>query len=288
MLAGHHQQSAVGQPPQPGRLARGPRARPGRRRPAPPRPLRPRRSPRTTGVPACQRGHSPNRRPSRNGLASTTGSSAHAILRGQPRSRVGRPGSPGGRRRWPPRPPGRRPGPAPSTSTRASWAVTPRIARVRTLRVLAAEQSGGDARADVGEGVGHVWSSPCRMIGAKRSSVRANSIRMKRCRWSESQRSEARMPHSMRRAGSGSPAMASRWARRMERKASTRISRQELVLGVEVPVEDAFAHAEAVHDAGHRGGVVALGGEAAGGDVHQLVSAPGALGCEPAGHGPQR
>ena len=36
---------------------------------------------------------------------------------------------------------------------------------------------------------------------------------------------------------------------------------QQFVLGVEVPVEDALAHAEAVDDAGHRRGVVPVGGE---------------------------
>ena len=66
--------------------------------------------------------------------------------------------------------------------------------------------------------------SPCLIIGANRSSVRANSISTKRWRCSDSQCSVDRIPLSMRRAGSCSPAMASRWAWRMEWSASVRIS----------------------------------------------------------------
>ena len=48
---------------------------------------------------------------------------------------------------------------------------------------------------------------------------------------------------------------------------------EQLLLRVEVPVEDALADAEARHDLGDRGGVVALLGEARGGERHELVAA---------------
>ncbi len=48
---------------------------------------------------------------------------------------------------------------------------------------------------------------------------------------------------------------------------------EQLLLGGEVPVEDPLAHPDALHDLGNRCRVVALGGEALGGEVHQLASA---------------
>ena len=48
---------------------------------------------------------------------------------------------------------------------------------------------------------------------------------------------------------------------------------EQLILRVEVPVEDAFADAEAGDDLGHRGGVEAVLGEPLGGDVHELALA---------------
>ena len=45
---------------------------------------------------------------------------------------------------------------------------------------------------------------------------------------------------------------------------------EELLLGGEVPVEDALADAEAVDDVGHRGRVVAIGGEPLGGVRDEL------------------
>ena len=60
---------------------------------------------------------------------------------------------------------------------------------------------------------------------------------------------------------------------------------EQLVLGFEVPVEDPFADAEAVDDVGDRGGVVAVGGEGVGGEVHQVSPTPGTLGREATGHG---
>ena len=42
-----------------------------------------------------------------------------------------------------------------NSSSRARWAVTPRMAMVEDLGILPPEQSGGDAGAHVGQGVGH-------------------------------------------------------------------------------------------------------------------------------------
>ena len=54
---------------------------------------------------------------------------------------------------------------------------------------------------------------------------------------------------------------------------------EELLLAGEVPVEDALADAEALHDLGHRRRVVALLGEPGGREVHQLLAAlPASLG----------
>ncbi len=59
----------------------------------------------------------------------------------------------------------------------------------------------------------------------------------------------------------------------------------ELVLGSEVPVEDALAHSQPVHDGGHRCRVVALGGERVGGHVHELPATPGSSRGEAMHHG---
>ena len=53
------------------------------------------------------------------------------------------------------RPPGRRPRPRSSTNTRARCPVTPKMARVSTSGIFAPQEPGGDARAHVGQGVGH-------------------------------------------------------------------------------------------------------------------------------------
>src|SRR5207302_10519915 len=47
---------------------------------------------------------------------------------------------------------------------------------------------------------------------------------------------------------------------------------EQLLLGREVPVEDALAHAQSLHDLGDRGGVVAVLGEAGRGVRHQLLT----------------
>ena len=60
---------------------------------------------------------------------------------------------------------------------------------------------------------------------------------------------------------------------------------EQLVFGGEVPVEDPFSNADALDDAGHRGGVVAVGGEAPGGVVHEVATTLDALGGESACHG---
>ena len=59
---------------------------------------------------------------------------------------------------------------------------------------------------------------------------------------------------------------------------------EELFLAVEVPVEDALAHAEPLHDLGHRGGVVAVLGETGRGVVHELLPALFAPLGQPPGH----
>jgi hypothetical protein len=46
---------------------------------------------------------------------------------------------------------------------------------------------------------------------------------------------------------------------------------QQLLLGGEVPVEDPLAHAHALHDLGHGGGVEAVLGESVRGEVHELT-----------------
>jgi len=55
---------------------------------------------------------------------------------------------------------------------------------------------------------------------------------------------------------------------------------EELLFGVEVPVEDALADPEALHDLGDRGRVIALVGEATGGVVHELALALLAARCQ--------
>ena len=59
---------------------------------------------------------------------------------------------------------------------------------------------------------------------------------------------------------------------------------EELFLAVEVPVEDALAHAEALDDLGHRGRVVAVLGEARRRVVHELLATLLASLSQPPGH----
>ena len=96
------------------------------------------------------------------------------------------------------------------------------------------------------------------MRGAKRSSVRANSSRTKRCRLSSSHATEA--PDPRLDATDGVGLVGDRLALGPAEVALGvgQDLAEELLLGGEVPVEDALAHAEAVDDVGHRGGVVAL------------------------------
>ena len=75
---------------------------------------------------------------------------------------------------------------------------------------------------------------------------------------------EARMPRSMRSTGSSTSAMASLLAPAEVASGPPEDLEEQLLLGVEVPVEDALADAEALDDLGHRGRVVAVVGERAG------------------------
>src|SRR5207237_5028580 len=62
---------------------------------------------------------------------------------------------------------------------------------------------------------------------------------------------------------------------------------EQLLLGGEVPVEDTLSHAEALDDLRHRGGVVAVLGEALGGVLHELLATLETSLGQAAGHGPK-
>ena len=117
-------------------------------------------------------------------------------------------------------------------------------------------------------------SSPWRMTGAKRSSVRASSNSPKRLRLSSSQLIVARIPCSIRRKGSGSSASGLALRAPQVALGFEQDLDEKRLFGLEVPVEDAFADPEPLCDVGDRRRVVALGGEALGGVVEQLLSPP--------------
>ena len=110
-----------------------------------------------------------------------------------------------------------------STSARASCWVTPKMACAMTIGSSRRTSPAAIAAFTCGSVSATACSSPWRMIGAKRSSVRASSSRPKRLRLSSSQLIVARIPCSIRRNGSGSSASAWRWQRRRSRCASRRI-----------------------------------------------------------------
>ena len=189
---------------------------------------------------------------------------ADASARGSPRGRTTLPP-------WPPRPAGR---PCSSTSTRARWSVTPRMAWASTSGSSRRIMPAAMPAFTWGRASATACSSPWRMSGAKRSSVRANSSRTKRWRLSSSHSidaADARLDAAYRvgLVGDGLALGAAQVALGVGQDLA-----EELLLGGEVPVEDPLAHAEAVDDVGDRGRVVPLGGELPGGEVEELLTSP--------------
>ena len=65
--------------------------------------------------------------------------------------------------------------------------------------------------------------------------------------------------------------MASRWACRARPEPVVEDGGQQLVLGIEIPVEDALAHTDRIHDGGDRRSVVTLVREGMGRGVDELA-----------------
>ena len=154
--------------------------------------------------------------------------------------------------------------PCSRTSTRARWRGHAEDGQGQDDRVLAAEQPGGDARAHVGEGVGHrllVALADDRgeaLLGAgELHEDEEVAVVGQPAQGGPDPLLDA--PGRIGLAGDGLPLGQAHGAEGVVEDLG-----QQLVLRFEVPVEDALADAEPVDDAGDRGGVVAVGGEACG------------------------
>ena len=151
--------------------------------------------------------------------------------------------------------------------------VTPRIACASTSGWSRRIKPAAMPAFTCGRASATACSSPLRITGAKRSSVRANSRRTKRCRFASSHR-----PRLRSRLRFDVPDRARRRSPDAERAeglaARCQDLAEELFLGLEVPVEDALSHPEPVDDVRDRSGVVADRGEPPSGEVDQLLSAP--------------